>query len=176
MMKVSFDTRRIGLGVMGWADYLERLNLRYNSDEALVLARKLSKLITNYALEKSEQLAKKHGSHKYGDRYRNISLTCIAPTGGITGLTDNRGYAIEPFFHEATRYTYKEHIDMQAAWQYGIQNAVSKTVNLPSSSTIEDVVDVFKYAMRMRVKGITIYRDGSKTSQPISLECEKCIV
>lgn len=176
MERVSLNARRIGLGVMGWADYLERNEIRYNSSDALNLARELSSFITECALEKSAQLAVERGSHKYGDTYRNISLTCIAPTGGITGLTDNKGYAIEPFFHEATKFSYREHIDMQAAWQSGIQNAVSKTINLSSTSTVEDVVNAYKYAMEMKVKGITIYRDGSKMFQPVSLnKCEKCV-
>lgn len=176
MKKVSLETRRIGLGVMGWADYLERIKLRYNDHESLELAKTLSLFITECASEKSAKLAKKRGCHKYNNIFRNISLTCIAPTGGITGLTKNKGYSIEPFFREAMDFTFEEHINMQAAWQSGIQNAVSKTINLPSTSTIEDVMNAFKYAVKKGVKGITIYRDSSKLFQPISLgKCEKCV-
>ena len=177
MKKVSLQTRRIGLGVMGWADYLQRIGLKYDSSEALNLAEMLSKFITDCSLKKSASLAEKYGCHKYSKIYRNISLTCIAPTGGITGLTENKGYGIEPFFNEALKFNYKVHINMQAAWQCGIQNAVSKTINLPSNTTVEDVMNAFKYAMKMKVKGITIYRDGSKLFQPISLDmlCNECL-
>lgn len=172
--KVSLGARRIGLGVMGWADYLKRKGIRYDSPAALVMARYLSKSINRYAEEMSRELAFVHGPCAHSKIYRNLSLTCIAPTGGITGLTKNKGYAIEPFFEEASNYDYKVHIDMQAAWQDGIHNAVSKTINLPASATVETILEAYKYAMACSLKGITVYRDKSKENQPISL-CPQCI-
>lgn len=172
--QVSLGARRLGLGVMGWADHLKRINIPYDSQEALDLAKHLSKLITSFAEEKSRDLALAKGPCAHSQEYRNLSLTCIAPTGGITGLTENKGYGIEPWFSEALFFSPQVHIDMQAAWQSGIHNAVSKTVNLPNSATMETVIQTYRYARQVGVKGITIYRDGSKFAQPISL-CPECI-
>ena len=174
--KVSLAARRIGLGVTGWADALQRRGIAYNSKAALEWARDLSKFITQVAEDESKQLAEKYGACAYGGgEYRNISMTCIAPTGGITGLTENEGYAIEPFFKEATTVDYRAHIDMQLAWQSGIHNAVSKTVNLPRTASINKVFQVYKYAMKKGCKGITVYRDGCKQHQPVALvRCIGC--
>lgn len=172
--QVSTAARRVGLGVMGWADYLKRIRVPYDSPEALDLARSFAKLITGFAEEKSRELAKHLGPCYYSTEYRNLSMTCIAPTGGITGLTENRGFAIEPFFSEASQLSAKAHVDMQAAWQSGFHNAVSKTVNLPNTATVQDIVNIYKYAQSRHLKGITIYRDGSKEYQPIAL-CPQCI-
>jgi len=172
--RVSLAARRVGLGVMGWADYLHRQHIPYDSPAALTLAREMSTAITRYAEERSRELATQYGPCAYSHDYRNLSLTCIAPTGGITGLTDNKGYAIEPCFNEAVLHDYHVHIDMQAAWQSGMHNAVSKTVNLPTSATVQTIIDAYRYARQLDVKGITIYRDGSKDQQPMSL-CSNCV-
>ena len=55
-----------------------------------------------------------------------------------------------------------------AAWQKWVDNGVSKTINLPASATIEDVVIAFKLAWQLKCKGITVYRDGSKTKQVVT--------
>lgn len=172
--EVSLNARRLGLGVMGWADYLKRQGIRYNSPAALIIARHLSRSISRYAEEMSRELAFVYGPCSHSNTHRNLSLTCVAPTGGITGLTQNKGYAIEPFFEEASNYDYIVHIDMQAAWQDGVHNAVSKTINLPASATVETVLEAYKYAMAKGVKGITVYRDKSKENQPIAL-CPQCV-
>lgn len=173
--KVSLDARRIGLGVMGWADYLKKANIPYDSEDAILIAGTFSQMITRFAQEKSRELALKLGPCAYSTEYRNISLTCIAPTGGITGLTENSGYAIEPFFSDATTISPIAHIRMQSAWQFGLHNAVSKTINLPHTTTVEDIVTIYKEAMvpKRGLKGITVYRDQSKLMQPISL-CPAC--
>ncbi len=176
MRETSKRMRRIGLGVMGWADYLKRINISYASEEALRLAERLSATITEIAEDESRRLAEKYGAAVAGGRYRNISVTCIAPTGGITGLTENVGYAIEPAFAEALSYDYKTHIAMQEAWQSGMHNAVSKTVNLPASATVELVRAVFEEALRSQCKGITIYRDTCNVAQPKELgSCAVCV-
>jgi ribonucleoside-diphosphate reductase alpha chain len=60
------------------------------------------------------------------------------------------------------------HIDMMAAVQPFLSGAISKTVNLPSEATVSDVEEAYLSVWRKVLKAIAIYRDGSKTSQPVS--------
>ena len=68
------------------------------------------------------------------------------------------------------------HVRMQAAFQKHTDNGVSKTVNLPRAATQADVRDVFLLAHRLRCKGITIYRYGSKPEQVLTMERETACV
>ncbi len=60
------------------------------------------------------------------------------------------------------------HVRMMAAAQPFISGAISKTVNLPESATVDDIVEVYTEAWRRGLKAIAIYRDGSKKVQPVS--------
>ena len=55
-------------------------------------------------------------------------------------------------------------MEMQASWQENIDASISSTVNLPESATTQDVIDVYNYAWRCKLKGITVYRDKSMRS------------
>ncbi len=68
------------------------------------------------------------------------------------------------------------HVNMQAALQANIDNAVSKTVNLPSAATIQDVDRVFRLAYQKGCKGITVYRDASRPDQVLSPSSESAAV
>jgi len=57
---------------------------------------------------------------------------------------------------------------MQAEFQKHTDNAVSKTVNLPSSASVSDISELYKLAWKEGCKGITVYRDGSRNSQPLT--------
>ncbi len=63
---------------------------------------------------------------------------------------------------------YMGHVRMMAAVQPFISGAISKTINMPEESTVDDVVDAYIEAWRLGLKAVAIYRDGSKRVQPLS--------
>ncbi|MFA7220459.1 MAG: adenosylcobalamin-dependent ribonucleoside-diphosphate reductase, partial [Synergistaceae bacterium] len=201
-------TRKIGLGVMGWADLLFQLRIPYDSEQAIELAEKIMSLIKDTAHKTSVELGKEKGIPGALEHLgrRNATLTCIAPTGTIALLADcssgieplfalehtrvrtqidgtkvimkqvNRHYA-EAFKEELPENVIKSvfitshdvaplsHVRTQGVFQKYTDLAVSKTVNLPHESTKKDVLDSYVLAWKLGCKGITIYRDGSKSMQ-----------
>jgi ribonucleoside-diphosphate reductase alpha chain len=65
------------------------------------------------------------------------------------------------------------HIKMMGAVQPFISGAISKTVNLPQTATVEDIADAYTQAWRLGVKALAIYRDGSKTAQALRTDAQK---
>jgi ribonucleoside-diphosphate reductase alpha chain len=65
------------------------------------------------------------------------------------------------------------HIKMMGAVQPFISGAISKTVNMPQESTVEDIADAYTQAWRMGVKALAIYRDGSKTAQALRTDAKE---
>jgi ribonucleoside-diphosphate reductase alpha chain len=65
------------------------------------------------------------------------------------------------------------HIKMMGAVQPFISGAISKTVNLPKTATVEDIIDAYTQAWRLGVKALAIYRDGSKTAQALRTDAQK---
>ena len=228
--------RKIGLGVMGWADMLIRMGLGYDSDAAVALGEKIMGFIDAEAKSASRKLAEVRGSFPNfgGSVYdipgaapvRNATVTTIAPTGTLsiiancssgveplfavsyvrTVMDNDRLVEVNPLFEEiavkrgfysrelmqliaehgsvhgisdvpedvqaafvtAHDITPDWHLRMQAAFQKHTDNAVSKTVNFGSDATPDDVRYVYDLAYELGVKGVTIYRDGSKEGQVLT--------
>jgi ribonucleoside-diphosphate reductase alpha chain len=106
--EMTKGNRKIGLGVMGWADMLAIMSIPYDSNEALELADKVMGFINTKAKEASVEIAKTRGTFpnfkgsiydtdKDEDKVRHASWTTIAPTGTLSTLSDCNG-GIEPFF------------------------------------------------------------------------------
>ena len=223
--------RKIGLGVMGWAELLFKRRLRYGSPESVVLAEKLMGFIQRIGHEESEALGVSRGSFPNWEGsvweqqrrpMRNATVTTIAPTGTISLIaecssgiepvfalafrrkafdSDTLVY-VNPYFEDALArlgedgsailekvlasgtlessdvpkiikdvfvtahdIPYMEHVQMQTAFQQHVDNAVSKTINLPHSATVEDVHSAYLFSYQEGCKGITVYRDRCKDVQ-----------
>ena len=105
-------TRKIGLGVMGFADMLIKLGIKYDTDEALQKAHEVMKFIHDNALTASSELAETRGVFpayrgsvwctEHGIRLRNACLTTIAPTGTLSVIA-NCSSGIEPYYSKTTK-------------------------------------------------------------------------
>lgn len=233
--QITKANRKIGLGIMGFADMLIKLRIPYNSNQALKLAEQITSFISKKARTVSIALAKKRGSFPnfkksiYKNRIsylRNATCTTIAPTGSISIIADcssgieplfaiayvreimegkrlveiNKDFQIEAIkqgfytnklikkiiitgsvqktnipkdmkkiFITALEIAPEWHIKMQAAFQRCVDNAVSKTINMPEKTTIADIKKIYMLAWKLKCKGITVYRYGSKPEQVLYL-------
>ena len=262
--KVS-GQRKIGLGLMGYAQMLIQLGVRYGSDEAVAIAKEIQRLITRFSIEESHRLAEVRGEfrewedskwadpteyeewfeqytggldaedYEDGLKLRNHNTTTIAPTGTTSMIGNTSGGcepiyslayfknvakdiqgedmlvefdnyfikaleandvdveevkkaaqekmennewegvesipdevlppAVKEMFATADQVTAKEHIDTQAAFQHYNHSGISKTCNFPNSATKEDVREAYMRAYDKGIKGMTVYRDGTRETQ-----------
>ena len=108
-----------------------------------------------------EDLALKQGF------YSRDLMALIAEHGSVAGV-DGVPEDVQRVFVTAHDIAPEWHVRMQAAFQKSTDNAVSKTVNFGHEATMEDVRHVYDLAHELGVKGVTIYRDGSKENQVLS--------
>ncbi len=233
--QMTLKTRKIGLGVMGFADMLFAMRVPYDSAQAVKLAEEVMDFINERSKAMSQRLAKVRGPFPAfsestlagGEPIRNATTTTIAPTGTISilcgassgveplfalafvrNVMDNDALPeVHPYFLQVARergfysddllrtiaregtvrhaddvpgdvkqvfatahdISPEYHIRMQAAFQKYTDNAVSKTVNFASGATVDDVREVYMLAYRLGCKGVTIYRDGSRDMQVLSV-------
>lgn len=236
---MSLANRKIGLGLMGFAELLIRLGLPYRSEGAVTFARQLMRFIQDEARRTSAALAAERGvfpnwKHSVyasqGVQLRNATVTSIAPTGTISiiagtssgieplfalsyrrvGVLEGQtlaefnplllsigehlgfltpevlGYVAEhgtlagegaprvpnavlELFATALEIEPRQHLLIQAAFQAGVDNAVSKTINLPTEASRGVVAEIYREAYHLGLKGITIYRYGSIARQVLQL-------
>ncbi len=219
--------RRIGVGVMGLADMLCELQLKYDSNEGIECVDKTLEKIKLWAYDESTRLAEEKGPFPVFDArkhlenpffedfppeliekiekkgLRNVTLLTIPPTGSIAamaGITSgiepifdlkyvrrseslsestfdvehplvakykesNPGYEkalLPPFFVTAYTINPEKRVLMQAAAQRHIDQAISSTINLPKDTSLETVERIYRLAWEQGLKGITVYREGSR--------------
>lgn len=219
-------TRKIGLGVMGFADLLISLGMRYGDQDSLDFADKLFKEMRAIADHESELL---------GGKLYNAALLSLAPTGTISlfagvssGIEPNFGYVynrstwasgekttyrevhpmfedyltthhitytndiieyaskngtlkgcpnmnghIIPIFCTAKDISPMDHVRMQATIQKHVDQAISKTINCPAETTKEEISDLIKFAWESGCKGLTIYREGSRSDVVLETNATK---
>ena len=115
-----------------------------------------------------EQVIKKAA----GDVWIYASREILAKIGQYGSLQNIKGIPkdIKKIFVTAFDVTPQQHLQVQAAFQRYTDNSVSKTINLPSDATVEDVRKIYLMAHKLRCKGITIYRYGSKEEQVLCFD------
>jgi ribonucleoside-diphosphate reductase alpha chain len=236
-VRLSQGNRKIGLGVMGFADCLFLLGIPYDSKKGVDFASELMEFINKSARKASSELADIRGTFpnwnnsiwrtKRKKKVRNASITCIAPTGTISIIADcssgiepvyslvfvrqilndskllqinpifkqvaqNHGFyskklekqiaktgsiqkmpqippAIRRIFKSAYDISPQWHIRMQSAFQQHCDAAVSKTINFSEKTSASSVDKAYKLAYQLNCKGITIYRQHSRDSEPMCL-------
>jgi ribonucleoside-diphosphate reductase alpha chain len=116
-----------------------------------------------------------------GDAGRE-ALAQVSTHGTLRGVAGVPA-AVRQRFPTALEIPPDAHLKMQAAFQAHVDAAVSKTINLPAEAPLAEVRDAFGLARRLRLKGVTVYRYGSRAAQPLSLlrdgaghDCRECAV
>lgn len=111
-------------------------------------------IFANYYTRRTESL---HGEEKEYKIFTPIAWEYLQEHG--YGEDETK---LPPYFITSAEIPYRNRIDMQATWQKHIDASISSTVNLPNSATIDDVKDLYMYAWKQGLKGITVFRDGCK--------------
>lgn len=95
-------------------------------------------------------------------------LDKIASKGLYSVIKEEFPHLNADVYKTAMELTPEEHLEMQASLQQAVGNSISKTVNMPSNATVDDVKRIYMDAWTKGIKGLTIYRDGSLDSQVLT--------
>jgi ribonucleoside-diphosphate reductase alpha chain len=108
---------------------------------------------------------------RYAKRHGFLSDELLAEVQQRGTLRDSRLVPAEArqLFRTALEIAPLDHLRIQAAFQNHVDNAVSKTINLPHTATVEEVAEVYRQAWKLGLKGVTVYRYGSKGQQVLLL-------
>lgn len=109
-----------------------------------------------------ERYARRHGF--YSQR-----LACELQLRGTLREIEGVPAEARELFRTALEIAPAEHLRIQAAFQKHVDNAVSKTINLPESAAVGDIAEIYQQSWKMALKGVTIYRYGSKGKQVLNL-------
>ncbi len=120
-----------------------------------------------YTLEMFERVARKEGF--WSD---DLPARIVENHGSCRGLSDVPE-KWQKVFATAHDIAPEWHVRMQAAFQKSIDAAVSKTINMPETATVSDVENAYMLAYSLGCKGITVYRDGSRSNQVLNLGNQK---
>ena len=120
-----------------------------------------------YTLEMFERVARKEGF--WSD---DLPARIVENHGSCRGLSEVPE-KWQKVFATAHDIASEWHVRMQAAFQKSIDAAVSKTINMPESATVSDVENAYMLAYSLGCKGITVYRDGSRSNQVLNLGSQK---
>ncbi len=241
--QICRGNRKVGLGVMGFADALFQLGVRYNSEEGVRWGERLMRFVNEEAHHYSELLAEQRGCFpnwdgslwqtRWNRPQRNACSTTVAPTGTISIIANCSG-GIEPLFSlafyrnvlkgqkegakplveinpifrtvardggflseglmdriatdgtlahieeipEDVKHVFvcahdiepEWHVRMQAAFQRYNDSSISKTINFSHDAQAHEVEAIYTMAYRLRCKGVTVYRDGCRSAQPMALK------
>jgi ribonucleoside-diphosphate reductase alpha chain len=116
-----------------------------------------------YTSKVFENVLKEHGL------YNDEILLKIANNYGSARGIDEIPEWIQNIFVTAIDVHWTEHLMAQAVWQKWISNAIAKTINMPGDVTVEDVKCAYLLAHEFGLKGVTIYRDGSRNEQVLHI-------
>ena len=109
---------------------------------------------------------------KENNLYSEELLVRIADNyGSVKGLPEIPEW-IQKIFVTAMDIHWSDHLLAQAVWQDWIGNAIAKTINMPNDVTVDDVKASYLLAHEMGLKGITVYRDGSRHKQVLHMTSE----
>jgi ribonucleoside-diphosphate reductase alpha chain len=93
---------------------------------------------------------------------------------GAPGLSEEHTHVFDVAVGERA-ISHMGHLKMMGAVQPFISGAISKTVNMPQESTVEDITDAYTQAWRLGIKALAIYRDGSKTAQALRTDAQQTV-
>jgi ribonucleoside-diphosphate reductase alpha chain len=115
-----------------------------------------------------EEIGKREGWYN-----QSLVNKVIRNGGRVTGLSEVPD-KWQKVFRTALEISPDWHVKMQVAFQKHVNNSISKTINLPYEATVEDVERIIKLAYDLNLKGLTVFRNNSRSQQVLETLCVEC--